>query len=534
MSLETPNKNIPLNPLMKIPAIPTFGIFDTSTYLLFQQIHVIKSQNIMPNNLPINIINQIKILSEKYPSIIPEFYHITLNANEIYTEYNERNIESNLLRINLVAHPYIFNNSNFSKSAKTHMNCVIYKSPDELDAINESFEEENRIKINPNCDMISPELNREIILRINSENNKMLLEPNNCAFLLNLNCRIVNFYCVVIGTHNNLPTKCFIGNYVIITNALKKSILNSFTQKLINYTNIKQLISSILLNQMLYNDSFMFIIFYILNKIVNESKNKIWTIEEIKNLFYNGFKVFFEFEYDKNKTMQKEHEIDLNNICNYYFTHIKNFINYLYEGSNCIPEFSEKMLLCNIKNKYILELLRKYIDFHLSLIHNTFYSYLGYFSEEIDIKEIKEEVKNIHKKEIWPKYKEHFCKELKISLKDFDKIIISFVDKNWKKVENKNIGLLVEVCEAINNGKQIETIFEKIDEPIKEYFYYYIWVYKGRLRGVHKNFGKLSFFCSDKLKKIYHCNQKEKLDCCDKMAQVIIQADSQYNQLIDN
>ena len=151
---------------------------------------------------------------------------------------------------------------------------------------------------------------------------------------------------------------------------------------------------------MLYNDSFMFIIFYILNKIVNESKNKIWTIEEIKNLFYNGFKVFFEFEYDKNKTMQKEHEIDLNNICNYYFTHIKNFINYLYEGSNCIPEFSEKMLLCNIKNKYILELLRKYIDFHLSLIHNTFYSYLGYFSEEIDIKEIKEEVKNIHKKEI--------------------------------------------------------------------------------------------------------------------------------------
>ena len=123
---------------------------------------------------------------------------------------------------------------------------------------------------------------------------------------------------------------------------------------------------------------------------------------------------------------------------------------------------------------------------------------------------------------------------MKISLKDFDKIIISFVDKNWKKVENKNIGLLVEVCEAINNGKQIETIFEKIDEPIKEYFYYYIWVYKGRLRGVHKNFGKLSFFCSDKLKKIYHCNQKEKLDCCDKMAQVIIQADSQYNQLIDN
>jgi len=52
MSSETINKNIPINPLMKIPAIPTFGIYDTSSYLLMQQIHVIKCQNIMPKNLP--------------------------------------------------------------------------------------------------------------------------------------------------------------------------------------------------------------------------------------------------------------------------------------------------------------------------------------------------------------------------------------------------------------------------------------------------------------------------------------------------
>ena len=74
-----------------------------------------------------------------------------------------------------------------------------------------------------------------------------------------------------------------------------------------------------------------------------------------------------------------------------------------------------------------------------------------------------------------------------------------------------HIKYLIEICEAINQGKQYESIFEKIDEPIKEYFYYYVWEYKGKLRGVHKNFGKLSFFGSDKLKKIYHSNEKEKI-----------------------
>ena len=194
MSTQKPNKNIPINNLMNLPAIPTFGIFDISPYLLMQPIHILKSQLIMPNNLPSNIISQIKILSQTHPKIIPEFYHITLNANEIYTNYNERMIETNLLRINLVAHPYIFNNPNFSQSAKTHMNCVIYKSNDELDAINESYEESTRIRINPDCDIISPELNREIILNINQQDNTKLLEPNNCAFLLNLNCRLSKIF----------------------------------------------------------------------------------------------------------------------------------------------------------------------------------------------------------------------------------------------------------------------------------------------------------------------------------------------------
>ena len=107
MSSEKNKMNIPVNPLLNIPAIPTFGIYDESSYLLMEQIHQIKCKDIIPKNLPPYIIEKIKAFSNKHPKIIPEFFHITLNANEIYYQFNERNIETNLVRINLVAHPYI-------------------------------------------------------------------------------------------------------------------------------------------------------------------------------------------------------------------------------------------------------------------------------------------------------------------------------------------------------------------------------------------------------------------------------------------
>ena len=74
----------------------------------------------MPDNLPSFIIDQLKKFSKDYPKIIPEFYHITLNAYDIYSKFNERIIESDYVRINLVAHPYIFNNSKITKNSNTY------------------------------------------------------------------------------------------------------------------------------------------------------------------------------------------------------------------------------------------------------------------------------------------------------------------------------------------------------------------------------------------------------------------------------
>ena len=73
-------------------------------------------------------------------------------------------------------------------------------------------------------------------------------------------------------------------------------------------------------------------------------------------------------------------------------------------------------------------------------------------------------------------------------------------------------------------------ILDEIDKPIREYFYYHIWVYKGKLNGIHKNFGKYSFLCSDKIKPIYHCQSDERYNFIDQMKSILIEADSPYKE----
>ncbi len=529
---ETNNQNIPQCPLLKMPAIPTFGIYDESDYLLMNPIHIVKSQKMMPDNLPHFIFQQIKAISQKYKQIVPEFYHVTLDANKIYTNSNERIIESNYTRINLVAHPYIFSNPRISQTSKTHINCAIYKENDELDTIMES-NESTQVKINPECDIISPSLNRDIKIEIDQKEKKVYLEPNNCSFLINLNSQIINFYCIVLGTHNNLVTKCFIGNYVIIPNVLNSHILKTITENLLYQNNNETKLFSLIIGQLIYNDSLMSILYNYLDKIINNCSN-IKTINNIKENFVKAFKIIFEF--DNSSVTQKDHDQDLNNIGNFYYEHIKKYINYIYPGSSCINDFSEKIILCSLKNKYIIEIIIKYIDFHLSRINNIICSYFDYYNnEKINIQKMKEKASEIHKKQNWPGLQDIFCKQLKIDKKNFDKIIGFFIDKYRKKIMNHNIELFQRICNNLLDNKNIDiNILEQIDEPIREYFFYHIWVYKGRLNGIHKDFGKHSFLCSDKIKPIYHCQSDEKYNFCERMKSILYDADAPYKEQQSN
>jgi len=519
------SKNIKQCPLLKVPDIPTFGIYDRNEFLLMDPIHIIKCQKIMPENLPPTIFNHIKTISEKNNQIIPEFYHITLNANKLYINSNERKIETNYVRINLVAHPYIFNSPKIKDTIKTHINCAIIQGNDELETILES-DEKSKIRINPECEITSKDLNREITLEINQEEKRIYLEPNNCAFLLNLNSQIINFYCIVLGTHNGLVTKCFIGNYVIIPNGLNSHILNLTTQKLLNYKDNNDIFLSLFMGQLLYNDCLMGILFYFLDMIIKNSNN-YKDINDLKETFIKAFKLIYDF--DANNVSQSDHEQDLFNVGNFYFNHIKNFINYIYEGSVCIENFSEKILMCGLRDNYIIEVIIKYIDFHLSRINSIVCSYFDYFTHK-DLKAIKEKASEIHKNKNWPMFQEKYCSLLKITKKDFDKAISFFINKKRKKIENHNIDLFKKLCNGLLETQKIDiNILEQIDEPIKEYLYYYIWVYKGRIKGIHKNFGKYSLICSDKIKSIYHCKPNERYNICEKMQSLLTEANSPYS-----
>ena len=521
------NNNIKQCSLLNMPAIPTFGIYDRNEYLLMEPIHIIKSQKMMPDNLPPSLFQNIKTLFQKYRQIIPEFYHITLNANNLYINSNERIIETNLIRINLVAHPYIFSNPNFTQTSKTHINCAIFKEKDELETIIES-NEKNGLKINPECDIISLSLNREIKIEIEKNTKKINIEPNNCSFLINLNCQLINFYCIVLGTHNNKVTKCFVGNYVIMPNYMNSHILKIFSDSLLNYKDNNELFQSLITSQLLYNDTFMGILFYFLDKIIKNNINSK-SIEDIKMVFIKAFKLIFEF--NVNNVNQKDHDQDLYNIGNYYFEYIKKFINYIYEGSNFVENFSENILLCSLKNKYIIEIIIKYIDFHLSRINNIICSYFDYYNDNINLKALKEESSKIHKNNNWKMFEDNFCKKLNINKIDFERAISFFINKNRKKIPNHNIELFDKLCKGLLETQNIDiNVLEQIDEPIRNYFYYHIWVYKGKLSGIHKNFGKYSFLCSDKIKSIYHCQSDERYNFSEKLKIVLIEADRPYTE----
>ena len=519
--------NIKQFPLLNIPAIPTFGIYDTNKYLLMEPFHIIKSAKMMPDNLPPTLFQNIKLLFQRYKQIIPEFYHITLNANDIYINSNERIIESNYTRINLVAHPYIFCNLKIPQSSKTHINCAIFKEKDELETILET-EENTGIKINPECDILSNALYREIQLDINQQNKKIILQPNNCSLLINLNSQIINFYLIVLGIHNNSVTKCFVGNYVIIPNALNSHLLKITTQNLMNYKTNEEMLLSLISGQLLYNDSFMSILFYFLDKIMKKIYN-INNIEDLKKLFIKAFTIIYEF--DTNNVSQKDHEEDLNNIGKFYYEQIKKFINFIYQGSNYVQNFSENVLFYSLKNNYIIEIIIKYIDFHLSRLNNIICSYFDYFNDNINIQLIRAQASKIHKEKNWKILQDFFCKQLNINSREFERAISFFINKDRKKIVNHNIELFGKLCKGLLDNQKIDMkVLEEIDEPIREYFYYHIWVYKGKLSGIHKQFGKHSFLCSDKIKDIYHCNLDERYNFADQMKSVLIEADSSYNE----
>lgn len=507
--------------LLNLPAIPNFGIYK-SDYCLMEPLFILKKTKI-PNNLPPMVLKQIKFLVNEYNNISPEFFHITLNATPVYNLLSERKIKTNFGRVNFASHPYLYYGKNIKNISQFDIYTAVYTEKDELDTIKDSKENDG-LRINPNVNITHGGLKREVIIH-SSQDNLPALSPNNCSILINFNSQVINFYVILLGVRKNTITKCFVGNYIILPNGSNSNLLSDFCQNFLDLdNNFEKLTNQLFLTQMAYNDSFLSVINYYINEMITKGKN----IESIKEFLKKGFKIIFDFNSEENDN--NSYEIDLNNLSKYYFDNLLHFINFIFPSSQNIENFSEDFLVNNLKNQYIIEIVQKYIDFHLSRINRIINSYIDYFSiENLNLSKIKQTSLDIHKNQKWPILKEFYCSFMDITIKDFDQVIFNYTDKNRKKIENKNIEMFQGICEKILNQEKIEkSTFNEVDEPIKKYFFYYVWEYKGCINGIHGDFGILSFIQSPEIESVYHCNNDERYEVCEAFQQILTQADAKY------
>ena len=76
---------------------------------------------------------------------------------------------------------------------------------------------------------------------------------------------------------------------------------------------------------------------------------------------------------------------------------------------------------------------------------------------------------------------------------------------------------------AINDDNIIlfRDILEQFGPFIKNYMFYYTWIKKGKVEGVHEDFGKLSFCKDEQLASKYHCSNDEIKDICNDIVSIL-------------
>ena len=199
--------------ILQMLSIPYLGVY-SDDYTFMNPLLVLNSTTI-PENLE-NSLNK-KIYNLDKNNLEASYFHITMEGSNLYKNYNQRIINDKYSRINIIPHPYIFYNVNLKKGHEhfTHIYAAIYtkNKNNDKDFIKESNEEDN-VKINPDCELLNKNLKRDIILHL-SDDGYPAISPNNLSILLNLNCQIINFFLVIVGTYRNKPCKFCVVEYII-------------------------------------------------------------------------------------------------------------------------------------------------------------------------------------------------------------------------------------------------------------------------------------------------------------------------------
>ena len=516
--------------ILQMISIPYIGIYD-SEYIFMNPIICFCNNNV-PKNFPQPIESKISNVLNRYSKISFQYYHITLDASPIYNKINQRTIECNEVRLNVVPHPFIFRNLSGKLKADYQVSVYasLFKNNNDFNVINET-EEKDRIIVNPKNELNNKENEREIILHRTKEN-LAAISPNNLSFLINLNCQLIHFYIVLFGVSRGKISLGCCCEYVIMPNAFNSKLFMEMNLSFMNAKSTENILKNIYLSKMIYNDNFKnileYFLFEIITKIQENLKNNILNNNTIiKDFMIKAFDNIFDFG-DNGDIDLKSHNIDINNVSEFYYNYFLNFVSKLFNGDNLqIQNYAEDIIDYSINNYYIIEIIKKFINFHLSTTNEIFSSYENYLQYFNFFDSIKEKSRVEYINNIWPASKEFVCSFLGISVDEFEKKTKAITSKDKKP--NKNIEEFYNISNnLLNNGTITKEEMDKIDLPFLNYLYYIIWHSKGKIKGVHKNFGKLSFFQDNLISVCYHCENDERYELLINIAQQLEKADNKY------
>ena len=503
--------------LLKMITVPTFGKY-SEDYSFLEQILILKSPSKF-ENMPETMQKKLDNLKQKYPKVEPEYFHITL-GNVLIRPSNIDELKDSFEVLNLLAHPYIFYNCSLNKEHRSEIYCAAFTDENEIGTIKQR-EGADTLRLNPDCNLDDNQLKRDIILHM-SHDGYASLSPNNCAILINFNAQIINFYVIVCGTYGGQIVKCFVGNYVIIPNA-QNSVMFGDLYDIIMKDKKKYNVAQELI---ILKNKFKEYMNYIYNFGLNEI-SKLDNIENVKFCILKAFSFIFDFsssEDDENS--KKVHEKELNNMEAFYYYNFLNYIGTLYEFSSKIdPNFNEKLVISSIKNKYIEELLIKYREYNLQRFNNIIsnYGFCLYANKE-DFDDLQDKVNIKYEQDILPNLKEFFCDKLNLEEQNLDEIKDSYNEENRNPMDNPNISVLINMCNSISNGEDINNDLKQLDDIIRKYLYFIVWDYKNRPDGVHFDFGRVSFL-NIEIEGKYFCNKEDKINCCQKLIRFLEKVD---------
>ncbi len=502
--------------LLKMISIPTFGIY-SNDYAFLEQILILKN-NILPYNSPTRVKSQINHLQKNYPSLDIQYFHITLSASTLFSITPENISHLSYTPLNFISHPYIFYNCQLNREHKSEVYCAAYTEDNELDTIKQENGCEH-LRVNPECDIDNGELKREVYIHLSGDGYPSI-SPNNCHLLINLNAQIINFWVITLGTYGGKIVKCFVGNYLLIPNMSNLLLYNDIYTSLIKQKSKEDTIKDL----MMFKNIFCDIFDYVLKISVDDIINNKYNFEIAKNKLIISFKLIFSYCMEDIKDNEEKKRLE--NISKYYYNNFINFINFLYPDSDKISQiFGEKIIENSLKLNYFGELVIKYLEFCRNRINNIICRMIYFIIDNEDILlYLQNQVEEKYNKDILPNIKTIYSKKLDIEENKFDEIIKTFNKKNKKS--NPNIELLINICNHINKKEDFN--LDTLDNIIKNYLFFIVWAYKGKIPNIHNDFGRISFLRINEIDSKYFCCDEDRIKCCQELIQRLIEIDEKH------